>query len=164
MRNVKRGSFVAIMLAMFPAGLRGQGPAGAFIARQGQLEITRERYRFADGVLTTDIEVPSRGIRLEARTEYGPRLAPLRYRVSVHAAGGSTVIQDLNASFGDSVRWVMQTPSLSRNGSVAITRPFGILQNLMFAHLALILRRYDRQAGGVQVLDVWQPEGNRVGQ
>lgn len=157
------GLILALVLAP-GAPLEAQGPSGAFVARRGRLEVTRERYRFVAGVLSTEVEVPSRGVRLEARTDYSARLAPTRYRVSVRAAAGSAAIQDLDATFGDSVRWTIRTPSVSRDGRRAITRPFGIMQNLMFSHLALILRRYDRKAAGVQVLDVWLPEGSRVGQ
>jgi uncharacterized protein len=47
---------------------------------------------------------------------------------------------------------------------VNISRPYAIFQNLMFSHLAVALLRYNRVAGGTQVVDVWFPEGARVGQ
>ncbi|MBI4419228.1 MAG: hypothetical protein HY560_00220, partial [Gemmatimonadetes bacterium] len=164
MRIANCGLVLCAVLAP-AAPLEAQGPSGAFVTRQGKVEVARERYRFANGVLTTDVELPARGIRLGARTEYNPGLAPSRYRVAARGAAGPAVTQELDATLSDSVRWTVRIPGRpSRHGTNAIGRPFGVMQNLLFSHLALILRRYVRSAGGVQVLDVWLPESNRVAQ
>ena len=157
-------SGLAVLAWWSPSLAQAQARNGAYVARRAGAVITRERYRFDGTALTTEVEILQRGMRLEARTEYAATLAPRRYQVAVRAASSATVLQDLSATFGDSVRWTLRAGGATRSGSSRITRPYGMFQNLLFSQLAVMLLRYDRGAGGVQVLDVWLPEGSHVGQ
>ncbi len=157
-----RGILIGLLLWASPAP--AQVRAGGFVARQDGREIMRERYRFDGTTLEADVEVPARGVRLHTRTEYTPALSPARYRIAAYGGAGRAPVQELDATFGDSVRWTARIAGRPAAGAVAISRPFAVMQNLLFSHLAAILLRYSRPAGGVQVLDVWFPEGNRVGQ
>lgn len=138
--------------------------SGGFVARQDGKEITRERYRFDGTTLEADVRLAGRGVRVTTRTEYTPALAPARYRAAVYGEGGRTAVQEVDAAFGDSVAWTVRNVGVPVSGAALITRPFATMQNLVFSHLAAILLRYSRPSGGVQVLDVWLPEGGRVGQ
>ena len=111
------------VLAWWSSSLaQAQARDGAYVARRAGAVITRERYRFDGTALTTEVEILQRGMRLEARTEYAATLAPRRYQVAVRAASSATVLQDLSATFGDSVRWILRAGGATRSGSSRITR------------------------------------------
>lgn len=154
--------WAALSLAALPAP--AQVRSGGFIARQDGKEIARERYRFDGTTLESEVQFAGRGIRVSTRTEYTPALSPALYRAAVYGEGGRTAVQEVDAAFGDSVVWTVRNVGVPVPGAARITRPFATMQNLVFSHLAAILLRYSRPSGGVQVLDVWLPEGGRVGQ
>jgi alpha-beta hydrolase superfamily lysophospholipase len=156
-------AFILAAAAALPTALTAQVRSGAYVARQGDAEVTRETYRFDGHTLKADVDIPSRGLRLETTTEYSARLSPTRYQATVKGSSGA-VLQDLDAVFGDSVKWTMRSGGATRNGVNRISRPYATFQNLMFSQLAVALLRYDRAARGTQVVDVWLPEGARVGQ
>ncbi|MSR06678.1 MAG: alpha/beta fold hydrolase [Gemmatimonadetes bacterium] len=159
-----RWSIAILLTGTVAAPAFAQVRTGGFVAHQDGKEIARERYRFDGSTLEADVEVTGRGIRLTTRTEYNPALSPTRFRAAVFGGGGRSAIQEMDAAFSDSVRWTARTAGAASADSAFVMRPYATMQNRLFSHLAAILLRYSRPAGGVQVLDVWFPDGGRVGQ
>jgi pimeloyl-ACP methyl ester carboxylesterase len=152
-----------VWLCSVPAALGAQQvQSGAYVARRGDLEITRERYRFDGRRLDADVEVVGRGLLLETETEYDAAGASTGYRLRVRTALGAPVLQELSATVADSVSWTLTVSGRSQSGAVAVRRPAVVVQNLVFSQLAAALRGYDRARGGRQVLDAWLPEGGSV--
>jgi alpha-beta hydrolase superfamily lysophospholipase len=149
-------------LCAVPVAAHAQVRSGGFVASRDGKEISRERYRFDGSTLEADVELVDRGIRLSTRTEYTPALSPARYRLAAHGGGGRAPVQELDAAFGDSVRWTGRSVGVPASGASGIRRPYATMQNLVFSQLAAILLRYSRPAGGVQVLDVWNADAARV--
>jgi pimeloyl-ACP methyl ester carboxylesterase len=86
----------------------------------------------------------------------------LRYHLHVRAGLGGPVLQELDASVADSVRWTLTAGARSSTGGTPISRPAVIIQNLVFSQLAAALRVYDRGSGGRQVIYAWLPDGGQV--
>lgn len=160
-RVFRTGALVTGLLSV-AVPIAAQVRSGGFVASQDGKEISRERYRFDGSTLEAELELAERGIRLSTRTEYTPALSPARYRLSAYGGGGRAPVQELDAAFGDSVRWTTRTVGVPAAGVSPITQPYAMMQNLLFSHLAVLLLRYSRPAGGVQVMDLWSPDGARV--
>src|SRR6185503_6016425 len=122
--------------AALPMTLTAQVRSGAYVARQGDAEVTRETYRFDGHTLKADVDLPSRGLRLETTTEYSSRLSPMKYQAVVKGGAGN-ILQDMGAVFDDSVKWTMRAGGATRNGISKISRPYSMFQNLMFSQLAV---------------------------
>ncbi len=145
-----------------PALLGAQTQTGAYVTRRGDLEITRERYRFDGKTLAAEVELVGRGLFLETETDVDSAGSASRYHVRLRTGLGGPVVQELGATVADSIRWTRTAGGRSQSGGVAIRRPALIVQNLVFAQLATALRAYDRGSGGRQVFDAWLPEGGSV--
>ncbi len=151
------------LLCWTPAVLGAQQvQTGAYVTRRGDLEITRERYRFDGKTLASDVELVGRGLFLETETDFDSAGSASRYHVRLRTGPGGPVVQDLGATVADSIRWTLAAGGRSQRGGVAIRRPAVIVQNLVFAQLAAALRVYDLGTGGRQVFDAWLPEGGSV--
>ncbi len=154
-----------MLIGLLPAVLGAQQVrAGAYIARQGETEVSREKFRFDGRVLSAQVEVAGRGLFLETETAYDPTGATTRYQVHVRSGLGGPLLQELEATLGDSLRWTLLAGGggQPRSGSAAIGRPAVIIQNLVFSQLAAALRLYHRGAGGRQVVSAWLPDGGTV--
>jgi hypothetical protein len=159
-----RISGILVVATVLPVAASAQVRSGGYITKRAGVEVTRETYRFDRSTLTAQVEIPPRGLRLDTRTEFSQRLSPSRYHATVRGLSGASTLQEIDATFGDSVHWTLRAGAATRNGSNAISRPYAIFQNLMFSQLAVALLRYDRGGRGTQVVDLWLPEGARVGQ
>ena len=151
------------MIGLSPAALGAQQvQAGAYVARQGETELTREKFRYDGRTLAAQVEVLGRSMFLETETAFDAAGSAAHYHLHLRAGLGAPVLQELDVTLGDSLRWTLQAGGRSRGGSAAIGRPAAIIQNLVFSHLAAALRVYDRGAGGRQVINAWLPEGGTV--
>jgi pimeloyl-ACP methyl ester carboxylesterase len=152
-----------MLMGLLPAALGAQQvQTGAYVARQGETEITREKFRFDGRVLSAQVEVAGRGLFLETETTFDSAGSTSSYHLQVRGGLGGPVLQELEASVADSVRWTLTASGRSSSGSASISRPAVIVQNLVFSQLAAALRVYDRGSGGRQVINVWLPEGGMV--
>ncbi len=152
-----------LLLCWTPAVLGAQQvQTGAYVTRRGDLEVTRERYRFDGKTLSADVELVGRGLFLETETDFDSAGSASRYHVRLRTGLGGPVIQELGATVTDSVRWTLTAGGRSQSSGVAVRRPSVIVQNLVFAQLAAALRAYDLGSGGRQVFDAWLPEGGSV--
>jgi hypothetical protein len=97
-----------MLIALLPATLWAQRVhTGAYVARQGESEITREQYRFDGSVLSAQVEVAGRGLFLETETMFDSAGSTSGYHLHVRAGLGGLVLQELEASVGDSVHWTL---------------------------------------------------------
>ena len=150
-------------MGLLPAALGAQQvQTGAYVARQGETEVTRETFRFDGRVLSAQVEVVGRGLFLETETVYDSSGGTARYHLYVRPGLGGPALQELQATVGDSLRWTLTAGGRPRNGSAAIGRPAMIVQNLVFSQLAAALRAYDRRSGGRQLIHAWLPDGGTV--
>ena len=163
MGNIDNCGLLLLSLLLAPAVSAAQQPiAGGYEVRQDTAVIARERFTLAGRVLRADVEVSGRGLMLETETRYDDAWTPERYRVRVRAGAGGPVLQELEATFADSVRWSATGAGVPQRGSAVLPQPATVLQNLVQSHLAAALWRYDRVAGGRQMLHAWRPDGGVV--
>jgi pimeloyl-ACP methyl ester carboxylesterase len=152
-----------MLIGLLPAALGAQQvQTGAYVARQGETEVSRELFRFDGRALSAQVEVPGRGLFLETETMFDSAGSTSHYHLHVRPGLGGPILQDMDASVGDSLRWTLTAGARSSSGSVPIRRPAVVIQNLVFSQLAAALRVYDRGSGGRQVIDAWLPEGGQV--
>jgi len=158
---MKRRTGLVPVLACLATVVAAQQPAreGAYVTKVAGNVIAREHYRFADGLLSAEIDLVTQSLRLKTETSYDARLSPLKFHLAARGSAADLVLQELEATFSDSARWSMTT-SGARRGSVSpLTPPFAVLQNLQFSHVALLVLRYDRTRGGTQSFNGWTPQG-----
>lgn len=151
-----------VVLSLPAPTVAQQVELGAYVARRGETEVSRERYRFDGRRLTAEVELVGRGLVLETQTDVDSTGSALRYHVRVRAGLGGTVLQEVAAQLGDSVRWTVSAAGRTQGGSAPVRRPAVVMQSLVFSQLAAALRAYDRVAGGRQTLYAWRPEGGVV--
>ena len=156
---MKRRACLLVLTPLAFASAQQGAHEGAYVARVGGTVIAREHYRFANDTLNAQVDLVTQSMRLETRTAYDENRSPRSFHLAARGAG-DTVLQELEATFADSARWSMMTSGGNRQGSATpLTPPFGVLQNLQFSHLAVVLQRYDRSRGGPQTLNLWLPQG-----
>ncbi|UCF41167.1 MAG: alpha/beta hydrolase [Gemmatimonadota bacterium] len=157
-RRMRTGGAL-LLLAAAPTLLAGQvRSSGGYVVRQGDREIARERYEFDGSILTSTLAVPAQSLVIGGRTVYDGNLSPTEY-VATATLGADTVpFQTLSVAFADFARWEV-TGGGDQSGSTPLARPYSVLRNLSFAHLAVLLLRYDRRAGGRQEFHLWIPRG-----
>jgi pimeloyl-ACP methyl ester carboxylesterase len=142
-----------------PATLAAQvASSGAYVVRQGELEIVRERYEFDGSLLASTLAIPSQNLIIDGRTVYDANLSPREYTATARMAGDSVPFQTLSVTFTDSAHWDVAGRG-AQSGDTPLARPYSVFRNLSFSHLAVLLLRYDRGARGRQVFQLWIPEG-----
>ncbi len=151
---------LVLMFLLFHTGLLAQSvESGAYVVKQGDTEVSRERYRFDGSVLTDTVDLSTRGLRLATEMVLDGSGAPVRYRSVVINLATADEMQMLEVSFSDSlVQWTV-TGAGATEGSTAISSPVVMMQNPAFAHLAVALLRLDPSVRGTQRLNMWIPEG-----
>lgn len=132
---------------------------GTYVMYQGDAEVSREIYSFDGTTLADTVNIPSRGIRMESVARYDAELAPVSYSLDLFQGGGDVAVQHVDVSFSDTAAvWSTETQLGDSSAVSPVRGPYAFMQNLVFAHLAVVLLRYDRDRGGTQHLNVWMPE------
>lgn len=155
----KIAASLSIVLIGWTGALTAQSrPVGGYLVRQGDTEVAWERYTFEGQTLQSALGLPSQQVLLRGMTRYDDGWVPMRYESSVTQFGDSTAFQTLAATFSDSVRWEV-TGANPHSGVTPLDPPYSIFRNLAFSHMATLVMRYDRAAGGPQSFQVWIPDG-----
>jgi hypothetical protein len=159
-----RGFCVFVLALLFPATLPAQRvESGVFVMSQGAVEVTRERYGFDGATLADTVDFPSSGIRMESVARYDESYSPVSYALDLFRGAGEVPVQRVDVSFGDTAAtWSTHTELGDSAGVTPLEGPYAFMQNLVFAHLAVVLLRYDHATGGDQNLNVWMPEQTAV--
>ncbi len=149
------------LLLMLSGGVAPQEPqSGAYVVQQGQVEIARERFTFSNATLVDTIDIVARGLSLRTEMRLDSSGSPTIYRASVFSITGGESLQDLEVEFTDSTaQWSVRGAAGGQSGSTPVSRPYAMMQNPAFAHLAIALHRFNRGVRGVQKLNLWLPEG-----
>jgi pimeloyl-ACP methyl ester carboxylesterase len=151
---------LVLTFLMLSTGIAAQtAHSGAYTVKQGDTEVSREHYHFDGSVLTDTLDLTARGLRLVTEMVLSGSGAPVRYLSDVVNLATADEMQGLEVSFSDSVVDWTVTGAGATSGSTAIARPFVMMQNPAFAHLALALLRLDPAARDTQRLNMWIPEG-----
>lgn len=151
------------VLLVAPGALAAQqGQAGAYVTRRGDVEVARERYRLEGKTLVADVEVVGMGLFYQTQTAFDSTGSATRYHLRARRGVGGPMLQELDVTVDDSVRWTLAAGDRAQRGSVPIGRPAVVVQNLVFSQLAASVRAYDRPKGGRQILNAWLPEGGIV--
>jgi hypothetical protein len=126
---------------------------------QGAIEVTRENYRFDGTTLADTVDFPSRAVRLESIASYDGAFSPVSYALDLFRGTGAEPVQRVNVAFDDTAAvWSTQTELGDSDGVTQLEGSYAFMQNLVFAHLAVVLLKYDHERGGAQSLKVWMPE------
>lgn len=153
----------ALLLLAIPGPLASQvEQAGGFVTRRGGQDVARERYRFDGRSLRAEVELLGQGLFVETETVFEDRGVPGRYRARVRVGPGGAVITEVQATFADSIRWRILSGGRVQDGVSPVRRPLFVVQNSVFAQLALALQMHGRRLGGRPVLYAWRPEGGGV--
>lgn len=135
------------------------GQTGMYVASQGAVEVSRESYDFDGTTLADTVDFPSRGIRMESVASYDRYLSPVSYALDLFRGIGDEPVQRVNVAFDEAEAvWSTQTELGDSSGVTQLDSPYAFMQNLVFAHLAVVLLKYDHTEGGEQNLNVWMPE------
>jgi len=157
--RMRRIAWMACCVVALPPVLGAQTVSnGAYVVRQGASEIVRETYAFDGTVLTTSMLITARQLVIGGRTVYDDALSPTEYVATGRLSSDSVPFQTLSVAFADSAHWEV-TGAGAQSGATPLTRPYSVFRNLSNAHLAVILLRYDREAGGRQAFNLWIPGG-----
>jgi pimeloyl-ACP methyl ester carboxylesterase len=147
-----------VWVLLVPGLLSAQQPqVGGYVARRGEVDFARERYRFDGRSLEADVELVGQGVFLETRTAFDSAGGPVDYLVRVRSGAGGPVLQELHAVFADSLRWRAAGAGREQQGVLALRQPVAVIQNLVFSHVAVALRGYHRAARGRQPESAWVP-------
>lgn len=148
---------VALLLATTLQAQRDH--SGTYVVSQGTVEVTRETYGFDGTTLSDTVEIPSRGIRMESVASYDSDYSPVSYELDLFRGATEVPVQRVSVLFGDTAAvWSTHTELGDSTGVTSLDGPYAFMQNLVFAHLAVVLLKYDHSAGGSQSLNVWMPE------
>ena len=151
---------LAALFLAASASVAQSSRSGAYIVRQGEVEVSREHYKFDGSRLIDTVDLAARDLRLATEMVLGPTAAPVRYRAHVLRLSDGARIQQSEVSFRDSVvEWMV---GAQERGQSSISPPYGMMQNPVFAHLAIALRRLDSTSPSSQQLNMWTPEQGSV--
>jgi hypothetical protein len=155
-----RAFYSILAVCLLPSAFHAQrAEVGAYVMLQGPVEVTRETYVFDGTTLSDTVDFPARGIRMEGVARYDDEYSPVSYALELFSASGEVPVQEVNVSFADTAAvWSTHTELGDSAGVSPIEGPYAFMQNLVFAHLAVVLLKYDHASGGTQSLDVWMPE------
>jgi hypothetical protein len=155
-------SFHIVVAGLLCAGaLRGQRTeGGTYVMYQGGAEVTRESFSFDGATLTDTVRLLTRGIRLESVARYDAQHSPESYLLLLYEDSLELPVQQVDVTFSDTAAiWSTHAATGDSSGVARLDGPVAFMQNLVFAHLAVVLLKYDHAVGGTQTLDVWMPEG-----
>ena len=133
----------AVAVTALPHGLPAQ--TGAYRTWKGGQEISVEVFRWTGRTLEATADVPVAGHRVVTSTVYGDGYEPVSYDLRVVALATGAELQHVHVAFGDSVRWTVEGRPAA-GGARALPAPRGVMQNLLWSHLAAAARRLP--AGG----------------
>ena len=155
-----RGFCVFVVALYIPAALQAQRvEVGGYVMLQGPIEVTHEAYGFDGTTLADTLDFPSRGIRMESVARYDADYSPVSYELELFRHSGEVPVQEVSVSFGDTgAVWQTRTELGDSTGVTQLEGSYAFMQNLVFAHLAVVLLKYDHSRGGTQSLNVWMPE------
>jgi hypothetical protein len=124
-------------LTVFPLDLAAQ--SGGYRTTLNGREIASEFFRWTGRTLEATVDLSLAGHRIVTRTTYDEAYEPLTYEVRVLALATGDEQQAMNVTFGDSVRWTVAGRPVG--SPRALPPPRAVMQNLLWRHLAAILRR-----------------------
>ena len=151
--------FLATALLFATTVQAQQVRSGTYLMSQGTVEVTRETYGFDGATLADTVDFPTRGIRMESTASYDENYSPISYALDLFRGSAEVPVQRVDVTFDDTAAvWSTHTEVGDSTGTTALEGPYAFMQNLVFAHLAVILLKYDHAKGGDQTLDVWMPE------
>ena len=153
--------FHILVSALFVCGsLHAQRiESGTYVMSQGVTEVTRESYHFDGTALADTVDIPSRGIRMASIASYDGSFSPVSYALDLFRGTAEVPVQRVNVTFDDTTAvWSTSTELGDSTGVTQLDGPYAFMQNLVFAHLAVVLLKYDHTSGGEQILNVWMPE------
>jgi pimeloyl-ACP methyl ester carboxylesterase len=131
-----RAVTIAMAMSTLPAGLAAQ--SGGYRTMQNGREIAAEFFRWTGRTLEATADVPLAGHRVVTRTTYDAAWEPLSYDLRVLALGTGDEQRVVQVTFGDSVRF---TVGGRLAGARALPSPRAVMQNLLWSHLAALVRR-----------------------
>lgn len=156
---MQRSCILAVALFLCGSVEAQRVEIGTYVMSQGTTEVSRERYRFDGTTLADTVEFPSRGVRMETVASYDGLYTPVSYVLDLFRGTGQDPVQRVNVAFDDTAAvWSTQTELGDNSGVTQLDGPYTFMQNLVFAHLAVVLLKYDHGRGGEQHLHVWMPE------
>ena len=133
--------------------------SGTYVMSQGVAEVSRESYWFDGTTLADTVEFPTRGIRMESVASYDRSYSPVSYALDLFTSTAAEPVQRVDVAFDDTAAvWSSQTELGDSSGVTRLEGPYAFMQNLVFAHLAVVLLKYDHEEAGSQNIDVWMPE------
>jgi pimeloyl-ACP methyl ester carboxylesterase len=133
--RVVRCLAAAVLVSALPLDLAAQ--SGGYRTMQGGREIATESFRWTGHTL--DATVDASGYRLVTRMQYDEHFQPLSYELSVVALATGEQQRAVSVTVGDSVRWTVA--GQPAGGSHALPAPRAVMQNLVWSHLAAMVRR-----------------------
>lgn len=136
------------------------GQTGAYVVRQGDVEISRERYWFDGSRLVDTVDLAARDLRLATEMVLEASGTLVEYQAEVLRLSDGSRVQLSEVVFGATVvKWAVIG---SATGETPISGPYGMMQNPVFAHLAVTLLRLDPASRSIQELNMWRPEQDSV--
>lgn len=156
---MRKFCFLAIAL-LIPSTAEAQRiETGTYVMSQGAVEVTHEIYDYDGATLADTVDFPSRGIRMESLARYATDHTPISYELNLYSGTNEVPVQRVDVSFTDTAaNWWTHTELGDSSGVTPLEGPYAFMQNLVFAHLAVVLLQYDHEAAGNQTLNVWMPE------
>jgi alpha-beta hydrolase superfamily lysophospholipase len=127
----------AAAVTAFPLDLAAQ--SGGYRTTQNGRELASEFFRWTGRTLEATADVPLAGHRVVTRTTYDAAYEPLAYELRVLALATGEEQQVVHVTFSDSVRWSVEGRPTS--GARALPAPRAVMQNLLWSHLAAMVRR-----------------------
>ncbi len=148
------------LASLFSTSLEAQRlETGIYTMSQRGIEITREIYRLDGTTLTDSLDFAARGIRMESVARYDDAFSPVSYTLDLFSGAAEVPVQQINVTFtGTAANWSTHTQAGDSTGITQLDGPYAFMQNLIFAHLAVVLLKYDHESGGTQSVNVWMPE------
>jgi fermentation-respiration switch protein FrsA (DUF1100 family) len=134
--RIARLLVAAAAVTAFPVDLAAQS-GGYRTMMQGGREIATESFRWTGHTLEATVDAS--GYRLVTRTQYDEGYQPLSYELSVVALATGEQQRAVTVTIGDSVRWTVA--GQPAGGAHALPAPRAVMQNLVWSHLAAMVRR-----------------------
>ena len=127
----------AALVTLLPLDLSAQ--SGAYRTLQNGQEVATEAFRWSGRTLDATVDVPPTGHRVVTRTVYDEGFAPLSCDLRVYVLATGAELQVLHVTFTDSVRWAIE--GRPGGGARAVPPPRAVMQNLLWSHMAAMVRR-----------------------
>ena len=125
----------AALVSVLPHDLAAQ--SGGYRTLAAGREIATESFRWAGHTLEATVDAS--GFRLVTRMQYDDAYQPLTYDLEVVALATGEQQRAVRVTVGDYVRWTVAGQPVG--GSHALPAPRAVMQNLVWSHLAAMVRR-----------------------